>query len=207
MLTVGITGGLATGKSAVTSLLQTCGATVFSADEAARTVLIPGGETVRRIVRAFGPAAQHEDGSLNRPYLAAQIFSDKQAREALERVIHPPILRLLRAQLEACAVDLPACTVVAVEVPLLFETKLQGWFERIVVVTASEEVQVNRLAARNHLPEAEARQRIATQMPLQAKMALADYLVTNDGGLDSLRPEVTHLWQKLLVSSQETKKH
>lgn len=197
MLTVGITGGLATGKSAVTALLRDYGATVFSADEAARAIMTPDGPTIRQILGAFGPSVRNMNGSLNRAYLAEQIFTDNQARKTLDHITHPPILRLLRAQVEACFRDFPTTLVIAVEVPLLFEAKLQTWFERIVVVSASEEIQVSRLASRNHLSEIEARQRIAAQMPLQAKVALADYVINNEGALPALHQEVIRLWQDL----------
>lgn len=197
MVTVGITGGLATGKSAVTALLRTHGAIVFSADEAARAVMTPDGPTLQRIAAAFGQSAKNKDGSLNRAYLAERIFTDSESRKMLDRITHPPILRLLQAQIEACITDLSLVPVIAVEVPLLFETKMQTWFERIIVVTASQEIQVFRLASRNHLSEREARQRIAAQMPLQDKVAMADYVIVNDGAIEALRQEVARLWQDL----------
>ena len=173
MLTVGITGGLATGKSLVTRLLRERGAVVFSADQAARAVLIPTGKPAanRRCVWAGHSQCGWQ---IESRLLGTRVFADEAPRGILNRITHPPILRLLRAQMDACRIDLPPDTLVAVEVPLLFETKMQAWFERIVVVTASEEVQVSRLAARNLLPQAEARRRLAAQMPLSQKIALAD---------------------------------
>jgi dephospho-CoA kinase len=197
MLTLGITGGLATGKSLVTRLMREHGAVVFSADQAARAVLIPNGQTLRQIAEAFGPDVLNADGSLDRALLGRRVFADTSARSILNRITHPPILRLLRAQMDACSVDLPPDTIVAVEVPLLFETKIQTWFERIVVVTASERVQVSRLDVRDLLPEAEAYSRIAAQMPLSHKIALADGVIVNDGSVETLTAAVDTLWNEL----------
>src|SRR4051794_34299415 len=116
MPVVGITGGLATGKSLVTALFRAEGAVVFSADEAARAVLEPNGPVLREIARAFGAEMLRPDGSLDRARLARRIFADAQARAQLNRITHPPILRLLRAQIEGAQDDLPPGTVIAVEV-------------------------------------------------------------------------------------------
>lgn len=194
MLTVGITGGIATGKSFVTGLLETHGAIVFSADEAARAVLLPGGQVVAAIALAFGTGAQNEDGSLNRPYLALRIFAEEEARATLNRIMHPPVLRLLRAQMDACQNDLPSDTIVVVEVPLLFETNMQAWFERIITVTASEQVQTVRLAARSSLSEAEARSRFASQLPLEWKARHSDFVISNEGSVFETRQFVADLW-------------
>ncbi len=210
MITVGITGGLGTGKSSVTRLLGEMGAITFSADEAARAILTPGGPTLRQIEAAFGPEVLHRDVSgggqrLNRQYLAARIFGDTTARATLDAITHPPILRLLRAQIEACAVDLPPATIVAVEVPLLFETGIQNWFERIVVVATSESVQVSRLVARSRLDPGEARHRIAAQMPIERKVELADTVISNNGDRDALRQAVVVLWRELRRESETVK--
>ncbi len=199
MLTVGITGGLATGKSLVTRLLEEQGAVVFSADQAARAVLSPHGQTLARISRSFGTDVLLPDGGLNRTLLGQRVFADTEQRETLNRILHPPIMRLLRAQMDACREDLPRNTVVVVEVPLLFETKMQMWFERIVVVTASLEVQVTRLKARNLLEEEDARRRIGAQMPLEYKAAQADYVIANEGFAPDIRQAVAALWRDLQI--------
>ena len=188
---LGITGGLASGKSAVTRLLKKYGATVFSADEAARAVL--SSETLRReIAHAFGPEMLLTDGTLNRAALGHRIFTDSAARLRLDSLTHPPILRLLRAQIETEQYESSCGVFIAVEIPLLFETNLSGWFERIAVVDTSEVMQVERLRQRNGLDEAEARRRIAAQWPLSRKRALADYVLTNNGSTQDLEVTVTN---------------
>jgi dephospho-CoA kinase len=191
MLVVGITGGLATGKSLVTRRFHALGATTFSADEAARAVLTPS--LLSEIAAAFGGAILTPSGELDRAALGRRIFADPTARERLEQLTHPPILNLLSAQIDACRADLPAA-VVAVEVPLLFEKHLESWFERIVVVTASESVQKARLRARNGLDEAEADRRLAAQWPLALKAARAHHVLVNEGAVEDLYRAVDVLW-------------
>ncbi len=204
---IGITGGIATGKSQVTRLFAAKGATTFSADEAARAVLTPGGPVLHDIVRIFGPEMLRADGQLDRSRLAGVIFADTQARETLNRIMHPPIRRLLRDQIEAAQDDLSPESVIAVEIPLLFENSLEDWFERIVVVIASEPIQKKRLCARNGLSESEAEQRLAAQWPLADKAARADDVLMNDGTLHELAQQVDALWQRLIrISSRKTGK-
>lgn len=192
---VGITGGLATGKSAVAELFRERGMTVFSADEAARATLT---ESVKSaIAEAFGPEMLHPDGSLNRARLGMRVFADPEARERLNRITHPPILRLLRAQIESARKDLAPGSLVAVETPLLYETELSGWFDSVIVVSASESVQLARLQSRNGLDRAEALRRIHAQWPLKDKEARADYIINNNGTRAELEQAVDALIERL----------
>jgi len=194
---VGITGGPACGKSAVTRLLRQRGAEVFSADEAARAVLSINGPVHAAIVEAFGSNILSKDGELNRAALGRLVFADAGARERLNRITHPAILRLLHAQLNAALKDSSAGAIIAAEVPLLFETDIADWFERIVVVAASEATQIARLKARNGLNEAEARDLLKAQWPIQQKVLLADYVVWNEGSKEDLDAAVARLWDQL----------
>lgn len=178
---IGITGGPATGKSTVTGLFRHYGAVTFSADEASRAVTGPGSPALRCIAAEFGGEYFRPDGSLDRHRLGALVFGDAGARRRLEALTHPYILRLLRSQIEAVREDYPHDTTVAVEMPLLFEAGLEGWFDSVVVVAASEETQVRRLQERDGLDETDARRRLAAQMPLQAKTARANHVIWNDG--------------------------
>lgn len=182
---------MATGKSTVMHHLKARGATVFSADEAARATLTP--EVLEAIASAFGPDVLLADGNLDRQRLGEKIFADPQARQTLNRITHPPVLRLLRAQVDAAKADLPGDTLIAVEVPLLYETGLSDWFDSVLVVSAPEPVQIARLMARNGLTEAEARRRIAAQWPLQDKEAQADHVIVNDGTPEQLAAAVDAL--------------
>jgi dephospho-CoA kinase len=194
---VGITGGPACGKSAVARLLSARGAKVFSADQAARAVLVPGGRVTSGIVEVFGPGILLPNGTLDRAELGRRVFSDAEARERLNRITHPAILCLLRAQLTAASKDFSAGTIIAAEVPLLFETNIAGWFERIIVVAASEPTQIARLKARSGLNEAEARDLLKAQWPIPQKVLLADYVVWNEGSKEDLDTAVERLWEQL----------
>ncbi|HLJ54242.1 MAG TPA: dephospho-CoA kinase [Chthonomonadaceae bacterium] len=195
---IGVTGGIATGKSAVTRMLANRGAVTFSADEAARAVLTPRSKVLAAVAAEFGPEAIAADGSLDREAVGERIFADAASRERLNRITHPAILRLLRAQIEGAQYDLAPGTMVAVEVPLLYEANLSDWFELIVVVAASEPTQIARLMARGAPDEAQARRRLQAQLPIREKVRLADYVIWNDGSPDDLDTAVTRLWDELL---------
>lgn len=181
MKVIGVTGGIATGKSRVMQLLQKYGAVIFSADEAARAVLIPSNAVLAEIAETFGSDVLNPDGTLNRNRLGTVVFADIDARQRLNQITHPPILRLLCAQIAAARTDLPANSLVAVEVPLLYETHLEDWFDCVLTVAASESVQMHRLMQRNGLSEEEARQRIAAQMPLAEKIRRSHFVLWNNG--------------------------
>lgn len=191
---IGLTGGIATGKSTVTRMLAARGAVTFSADEAARAVLAPHGFALRRIVEEFGPEMLTSEGVLDRARMGRAVFRDPEARRRLEGILHPLIRSLLRDQIEAAQRDLPAHVPIVVEIPLLYEGGLETWFDRVVVVTASEAVQRTRLQQRDHLDAEEAARRIAAQWPLAEKAARADYVVVNDGSPPHLEPVVERLW-------------
>lgn len=194
---IGLTGGIATGKSAVTRLLAARGAVTFSADEAARAVLVRNGPALRRITEEFGPEMLTPSGELDRARLGRIVFADSEARHKLERLLHPLIRSLLRAQIEAARRDLPPDTLIVVEIPLLYEGGLESWFDQVVVVTAPEAVQRERLCRRNGLDPEEADRRITAQWPLSRKVALADYVLENDGSLQQLDAAVENLWLHL----------
>lgn len=194
---VGVTGGLATGKSLVTALLAAHGAVTFSADEAARAVTGVGSGVPEALAREFGPEVLTPEGAIDRARLAQRAFASDEARARLDRITHPPILRLLRAQIESAQDDLPDGSIIVVEAPLLFEAQIEGWFGAIVVVAAPAAVQVARLRARSGLNAGEARRRLAAQWPLEAKIAKADFVVENAGTMSNLRTVVDELWRLL----------
>lgn len=197
MLRVGLTGGIASGKSLLLRLLQEQGAVVFSADEAARAILTPHGEVLRQIREVFGESVFEADGTLFRSRLAALIFQDAEARRTLNRITHPPLLRLLSFQIESAQYELSPETVVVVEVPLLYEDHLQSWFDLVVVVSSTREVCLQRLMERNGLTREEGIKRLQSQKPLEEKAAYADIVVENNGEGIALRDSAKSLWETL----------
>ncbi len=200
-MVIGVTGGIASGKSVFTQSLKSKGAIAFSADEAARAVLSTSGAVMRNLREAFGDRAFSPDMKLDRDWLAKKVFSDFSARETLEGITHPAILRLLRAQMEATQVDFPPQCIAIVEIPLLYEKNLTSWFDLVVVVSSSESARIERLKLRNSLDETSARARFAAQWPLERKIALADIVIANDGDLEALRLKANEFWKALKALS------
>jgi dephospho-CoA kinase len=190
---VGLTGGIASGKSTVASMLGELGAYVLSADEASRAVMQPGSSTFERVVAEFGDRFVRPDGTLDRAALGNYVFANPVELKKLEGITHPAIRQWLRESIAQA----PAGAIVVVETPLLFESGMEDWFDTVVVVTAPEAVQVERLVARWGISDVEARRRIALQLPLSEKAARGDVVIVNDGSLDSLRDSVKGLWLSL----------
>jgi len=195
-MVVGVTGGIATGKSIVTDRFRKLGAAVVSADELAREVVAPGGETLRLLVQRFGPTILREDGALDRAALGKRVFSDPQLRLELNRITHPAIARLAEERLEA--LKRQGIPLILYEAPLLFEAGAEGRVDVVIVVTASEAVQRQRLMARDGFDEAEAQARISAQLPQAEKVRRADFVVDNSGTLDQVSEQVNSLYARLL---------
>jgi dephospho-CoA kinase len=183
----GLTGGFATGKSTVVARLRARGVPVVEADVLAREVVEPGSEGLARVVGAFGAEVLAAGGTLDRKRLAKRVFSDPNARERLESLLHPLIRVLQKTRMaEIAARGEPlACY----EAPLLVEVGLASELRPLVVVVADEATQIERAKQRDGLDERAARARIAAQKPLAEKRALADYVIENEGTRDELIAE------------------
>lgn len=193
MLRVGLTGGIASGKSAVADRLAEFGAVVIDADVLARDAVAPGTPGLHKIVARFGRDILDEDGSLDRSRLGTIVFGDAGARRDLEAIVHPEVRRLAS---EAESAADPEAIVVHV-IPLLVETGQERSFDVLVVVDCEPEVQRDRLMARNGLSEAEADARIAAQAGREERTRVADVLIRNDGDLAALQRQVSALWRRL----------
>jgi dephospho-CoA kinase len=189
MVRVGLTGGIASGKSLVAAELAARGAIIIDADVLAREVVEPGTPALAAIVERFGPQIL-SDGQLDRSRLAEIVFADPVARRDLERIVHPAV-RARAAELERAA-D-PAAVVVHV-VPLLVETGQQEDFDVVVTVDVDHETQIRRLMARNGFSLAEAESRIAAQASREARLAASDVVVDNTADVDLLRAQITAVW-------------
>lgn len=195
MLTVGLTGGIASGKSTVAKMLVELGAAHVDADSLAREVVAEGKPAWQAIVDRFGRSVLREDGSLDRKALGSIVFRDPPSLAALNNITHPPIIALARKRLaEARAGGALVCVL---EAPLLYESGLNSEVDLTIVVTASEASQLSRLQAREQLTEAEALLRIRAQLPLEEKVRRADFCIDNDGLLPATRRQVQDLWIKL----------
>ncbi|MEK7349818.1 MAG: dephospho-CoA kinase [Nitrospirota bacterium] len=180
MILVGLTGGVATGKSTVAKMFMRCGAVVIDADELARDVVKPDKPAWRQIVRTFGKTVLNPDRTLNRRELGAVVFGNRTKLRRLEHIIHPRVARE-QARLTNQAARTDPQAVVIYDVPLLFEAGIDKRVDHTIVVTADRETQIARLKKRNGLSQAEAIRRIRSQIPLSKKIRLADIVV--DGTL------------------------
>ena len=195
MNVVGLTGGIATGKSTVAAMLRQLGATVIDADEATRAVEARGTEGLRMLAREFGPGIITPDGDLDRGRLAEIAFKDPEARQRLNGIVHP-LVRQWMAERQQEAVQ-RGDPVVVLDIPLLFESRGAGAFETVVLVYAPEALQVRRLVNLRGMSEAQARARIAAQIPIESKRRMATHVIENTGGMDDLQAQVEQLWVEI----------
>ncbi|MEU2153567.1 dephospho-CoA kinase [Streptomyces sp. NPDC019396] len=193
MLKVGLTGGIGAGKSEVSRLLVSYGATLIDADRIAREVVEPGTPGLAAIVETFGPEILTADGTLDRPRLGSIVFADPDRLAGLNAIVHP-LVGARSAELEATA---GPDAIVIHDVPLLTENHLAPLYDVVVVVEASEDTQLDRLVRLRGMTEADARARMAAQATREERRAIADLVVDNDGSLESLEPRVREVWEAL----------
>lgn len=200
MFLVGLTGGIASGKSTVAQRLVEHGVELIDADQIAREVVLPGTETWKKIVDHFGDDVLDPDGFIDRPRLGAIVFADPDKRALLNELTHPPVIAAIADRLELLtAFD----GVVVIDVPLLVEAGVDRGYEAVIVVATTPETQLQRLVElRGMTPEA-ARARIAAQAPLEAKLAVATHVLHNDGDLDDLLKATDRLAAELNARAAE----
>lgn len=188
---VGLTGGIASGKSVVAQCFANLGVAVIDADAAARETVVPGSEGLAAVVSAFGPGVLAADGGLDRAAMRRRIFEDDAARRRLEAIVHP----LVRSALQTASAAAPGAYAL-VAIPLLAEGGGRGsypWLDRILVVDVPIETQIARLLQRDAVDSALAARMVAAQAERRARLAIADDVLVNDGGLDALAAHVAAL--------------
>jgi dephospho-CoA kinase len=198
MRLIGLTGGIATGKSTVQRMLRELGAAVIDADAVYHELIKPVDgrpSPLAERVAAHFPAVLEADGSLNRQRLGEQVFADAAARRTLEELTHPAVAdevaKRVRELGEAGA------KVVFYDVPLLFERELERGLDGVVVVWVPRELQLTRLVARDGLDPAAAEQRLLAQLPIDTKCRRATWIIDNSGTIEATRAQVEHLWEQL----------
>ena len=190
---VGLTGGVASGKSTVAAMLAELGAVVIDADLLAREVVAPGTPGLAEVVAAFGPGVLTDDGRLDRPAVGSLVFSDPDARRSLEAIIHPRV-RARAAEMEAAA---PPDAIVVHDIPLLVETGQQASFDAVIVVDVPVETQIERMTTLRGLSREEAEARVAAQATREQRNAAATYRLDNSGTPDDLRELVAKVVEGL----------
>jgi dephospho-CoA kinase len=193
---VGLTGGIATGKSTVTDMFRELGAYVVDADVWARRIVEPGSEALSEIVQAFGEDVLLPDGTLNRPKLGSLIFHNPDMRQQLNEITHPRVRAGMREETEEALRTEPLRPILW-DVPLLFEGETLLMVDKTLVVYVDEALQLARLMHRNHLSEEEAMARIRSQLSIEDKKGRADYVIDNRGTLEETREQVQRVWRTI----------
>lgn len=192
---IGLTGGIASGKSTVGRMLRELGAEVIDADQVAREVVAPGSPALAEIVEVFGAGVLLPDGTLDRKALAARVFSDDEARRTLNRITHPRVAaETARRIAEASMRGLP---LVVYEVPLLVENQLHLGMDGVIVVDVPPALQLRRAVERDGMSEEEARARIAAQATRDERLAAASHVIDNAGSIEHTRAQVEAVWRAL----------
>ena len=195
MKLVGLTGGIASGKSTVAKILERLGAAIVNADVLAREVVEPDREAWREIVNTFGADVMQANQTLDRQKLRTLIFNNPGARKQLESIIHPRVRALAEERIRERAAA--GYAIVVYEVPLLFEGNLHEWLRPVILVACDIDTQRQRLQRRDGLAAAEAQKHIDAQMSLAEKRRLADYVIENNGSLEDLERQVQAVLEKI----------
>ena len=198
MLRVGLTGGLASGKSGVATFFRELGALHIDADRIAHALLGAGGAATKDVIARFGTGIVGQGGVIDRKALAAIVFDDPRALADLNALVHPKVKAAIARQLAEAASEAGAPPVAIVDAALLIETGMHRDLDALIVVACDEPTQRARAVARGGLTDEEARARIAAQAPLRDKLALADYVIDNSGTLEATKAQVLKVWQALL---------
>lgn len=196
MLTLGITGGIACGKTTVAEWLRDAGAPVINADAISRSLTGPGGDALSAIRAAFGKEVFTKDGSLNRSALGNIVFASSEQRIRLEAILHPKIREEIEKAVEACRKQ--GAKIVVLEIPLLYEAGMEDLANQVICVSARRETQIARLKTRDGLSRIQAQQRIRSQWPLAQKEALAQYTIYTDRPGEDAYAKTMEIYHRLL---------
>jgi len=199
MYLVGLTGGVATGKSTVSNMFRELGVPVIDADAMARRIVEPGRKAWRAIKEEFGPCVFHDNGELNRAALRTIIFEDEGQRQKLNRITHPEIYKEMWWEAVKCAAS--GYQYIIMDLPLLFEAGIMvPYMHKILVVTCEEDLQLQRLMEQRHLSERDAKLMIGAQMNLDQKAAMAQFVIENSGNLYDTKDQVSRIHSNLSKS-------
>lgn len=200
---IGLTGGIASGKSTVSNMLKDLGITVIDADIEARQVVEPGENAYQQIVKHFGRGILLDDGTINRAKLGEIIFNNKDEREVLNGIVHPAVRESMMEKKEVAVKR--GEKLIVLDIPLLFESKLTDLVEKVILVYVDKEIQIQRLMKRNQYSESEAISRIQSQMPLNEKKQLADFIIDNNGSIQQTEKQLNIILSQLKYKKEVQK--
>ncbi len=196
MIFAGLTGSIATGKSSVCSIFKALETSVIEADMLARVIVRPGEEGWLSVVQSFGEGILLPDGNIDRGKLGRIIFSDITARDKLNNCLHPLIIKKLLSEAEKFKKSISGSLIIA-DVPLLIECRMQGYFDKIILVYSDRETQIRRLIKRNNLTSEEAEKRVNSQISIEEKIEFADFIIDNCGSFEDLKINARDVFFKL----------
>lgn len=199
ILRVGLTGGIAAGKSTVAAIFRDLGAFVIDADEIARRVISPGESAHTEVVERFGDGVLDDSGAIDRPKLAEIVFRDPAARLDLNAIVHPRVRGEVKRLMEQCA-ESGGWRLVVYDAALLVETGAHRDLDKLVVVRCSRDAQLRRLEQRDGLDSAAAEARLSSQASLEEKVSAADYVIDTDGSLEETRRQAESIYEELLAA-------
>jgi len=202
MLNVGLTGGIASGKSTVAQMFVVRGAHLIDFDKLAHQVQEPGKRAWQEIIKYFGEGILTQDDTINRNKLAQIVFTDKKKLEALNNIVHPLVFELWQGRLDKIKRQEEHAIVLS-DVPLLFEGKLKDLFDLTMLILISPEEQITRLMAPNGLSRDDAQLRLKNQMPIADKIELADIVIDNQSDVSQTEKKVVEIWQMLKVRERK----
>lgn len=192
---VGLTGGIACGKSTVSAMLSARGAKIVDADQVAREVVLPGKPALAQITAVFGQAVLNADGTMNRGELGKIVFGNREKLDELEGILHPAIRATMWSRMNAFELESPGGLIVA-DIPLLYETGQASLYKGVIVVYIPRHLQMERLMARNSMTAEQAEQRIGLQMDIEEKKKLADFVIDNSGSLENTEAQIEQFWRE-----------
>jgi len=193
---IGLTGGIATGKSTVSATLENAGAVIIDADRIARKVVKKNLPAYRQIVDTFGESVLLPDGEINRTALGNLIFNDPHKKQLLNAIVHPHVRKETNRQLKHIENNNPNALVI-LDIPLLFEAGMHKDLSEVIIVYAPEHIQIKRLMERDHISQEDALSRIRSQMPVEEKKSLATRVIDNSGTLEHTRKQTLEIFQRL----------
>ena len=196
MLIVGLTGGVASGKTGVSQILREEGAYLIDADQIARELVQPHTATWNELIKVFGKEILQEDGTIHRKRLAAKVFSDPEQRNLLNQILHPRIKAEMNKGVKEIGQKDPDAIVV-IDAALLIELGDHREMDKVIVVTSTEKQQIERLKKRDGVDQEEAQRVLSSQMPLEEKMKVADFVIRNEGSFKETRRRVKEVFQEL----------
>ena len=196
MFVVGLTGGIASGKSVVSNMLRDLGAGIIDADEISREVMIPHTKCWEEVIASYGSELLLEDLTIDRKKLAISVFKDSKKIKKLNRIVHPYIMQRIEEMIDEIRDKDPQALVI-VDAALLVETGVYKHYDKLIVVYVSKETQLKRLIIRDAMSQEEAESRIELQSPLTEKLKVADYIIENEGSLSKTREEVEKVYKAL----------